>query len=213
LDPTTKLWLLDGKMVELAAWAPVAEAIAGVDPEEALVVLRALQDEMDERYLELLDRGLRKVTEADGLPLHIVVCDELAFYLSVQDRKQRTEFTELMRDLVSRGRAAGIIVLAATQKPSSDVIPTSLRDLFGFRWAMRCSTSQASDTILGSGWATLGYSAAQVPGASRGVGYLLSEGGRPQLMRSYYLDDWTIERIAKRAADLRTVVRGAQSDG
>jgi hypothetical protein len=210
LDPTVKLWLLDGKMVELAAWAPVAERTAGVDPEEALEVLRLLQDEMDERYLVLLDRGLRKVTEADGLPLDVIACDELAFYLTLPDRKQRTEFAELLRDLVSRGRAAGIIVLAATQKPSSDVIPTSLRDLFGFRWAMRCSTSQASDTILGSGWATLGYSAAQIPGANRGVGYLLSEGGQPKLLRSYYLDDWTIDCIAKRAADLRTVAQGVR---
>jgi hypothetical protein len=213
LDPTVKLWLLDGKMVELAAWAQVAERSAGVDPEHALDVLRLLQDEMDERYLALLDRGLRKVTEADRLPLHVVACDELAFYLNLSNRKQRTEFSELMRDLVSRGRAAGIIVLAATQKPSSDVIPTSLRDLFGFRWAMRCNTSQASDTILGSGWATLGYNAAQIPGASRGVGYLLSEGGRPRLLRSYYLDDWTIRRIAARAQDLRTVAQGVQDDG
>ncbi len=67
-----------------------------------------------------------------------------------------------MRDLVARGRAAGIIVVAATQKPSADVIPTSLRDLFGFRCALRCNTPQASDTILGQGWASLGFDAAKV---------------------------------------------------
>ena len=37
---------------------------------------------MDERYRELLARGLRKVRREDGLPLHLVVCDELAFYLT-----------------------------------------------------------------------------------------------------------------------------------
>ena len=72
---------------------------------------------MDERYRELLARGLRKIRREDGLPLHLVVCDELAFYLTLPDKDQRKEFAELLRDLVARGRAAGVIVCAATQKP------------------------------------------------------------------------------------------------
>jgi len=40
------------------------------------------------------------------------------------------EFIALVGDLVARGRAAGIIVVDATQRPSADIIPTSLRDLF-----------------------------------------------------------------------------------
>ncbi len=162
LDPTAKLWVLDGKMVELAAWSGIAERSAGPNGEDALDLLRGLRAEMEARYSALLARGLRKVSAGDGLALHMVVCDELAFYLTLPDRKQRTEFAELMRDLVARGRAAGIIVVAATQKPSADVIPTSLRDLFGFRCALRCNTPQASDTILGQGWASLGFDAAKV---------------------------------------------------
>ncbi len=126
------------------------------------------------------------------MPLHVVVIDELAFYLGGQDRKQRIEITELLRDLVSRGRAAGIIVLAATQKPSADVIPTQIRDLFGFRVALRCSTPQASDTVLGQGWAALGYSAASVDPTARGVGFLLAEGGVPVRFRSCHLSDGEI---------------------
>ena len=160
---------------------------------------------MERRYRQLLATGKRKVAEADGLPIHVVVCDELAHYLTTSDRKQRTDFADVLRDLVSRGRAAGVIVLAATQKPSSDVVPTSVRDLFGFRWAMRCSTPQASDTILGSGWASNGYSAATIDATSRGVGYLLHEGGIPQRLRSYYLDDEALGAIAARAEGLRSL--------
>ena len=109
-----------------------------------------------QRYRELLARGARKITPSDGLPLHLVACDELAFYLGAEDRKQQREFAELLRDLVARGRAAGVIVCAATQKPAADVVPSALRDLFGFRLALRCNTPQASDTILGQGWATSG---------------------------------------------------------
>ncbi len=203
LDPDCKLWLLDGKLVELATWSRCAEGSAGVSVIEATQVLLTLQAEMDQRYAELLRSGRRKVTQGDGLPLHLVVCDELAHYLTASDRKERSEFADVLRDLVSRGRAAGIIVLAATQKPSSDIIPTSIRDLFGFRWAMRCSTPQASDTILGSGWASAGYSADDIDPSSRGVGYLLHEGGIPQRLRSYFLDDDALAAIAARAEVLR----------
>jgi hypothetical protein len=203
LDAASKLWLLDGKLVELAVWSRCAEGTAGVAVAEAIEVLRNLQEEMDNRYAHLLANGKRKVALDDGLPLHVVVVDELAHYLTTSDRKERVAFADLLRDLVSRGRAAGIIVLAATQKPSADVIPTSIRDLFGFRWAMRCSTPQASDTILGSGWASAGYSASDVDPASRGVGYLLHEGGIPQRLRSYYLDDSSLASISGRAEALR----------
>src|SRR3954469_20627030 len=203
LDPSCRLWLLDGKLVELSVWAPSAQRLAGPDVSEAIELLRELRSEMEQRYRELLAARQRKVAPEDGLPLHLVACDELAFYLTAEDRKQRTAFAELLRDLVARGRAAGVIVGAATQKPASDVVPSALRDLFGFRLALRCNTPQASDTILGQGWATLGYSAATIAPGQRGVGLLLAEDGTPVRMRSCYLADDQLGEIATRAAALR----------
>lgn len=209
LDPTVCLHLFDGKLVELAAWAGCADHNVGVSTAHAIDVLRELQVEMDDRYLTLLANRARKVTPESSLPLHVLVVDELAHYLLASDRKERTEFAELLRDLVARGRAAGLIVLAATQKPSHDVIPTALRDLFGFRWALRCNTPQASDTVLGAGWASMGYSAADVDSAHRGVGYLLHEGGQPVRLRSHHLDDDSLAGLAQRAEVLRHSERAA----
>ena len=81
----------------------------------------------------------------------------------------------------------GSAVIAATQKPSHDVIPTYLRDLVAFRWAMRCATPQASDTILGQGWAAQVFNAATIDAASPGVGYLLHEGGQPIRLKACFL--------------------------
>ncbi len=208
LDPTVKLWLLDGKLVELATWAGCAEHSVGVSVSESIDVLRQLRGEMELRYAELLAGRKRKVGPNDGMPLQVVVCDELAHYLTNSERREREEFTSVLRDLVSRGRAAGVIVLAATQKPSADVVPTSLRDLFGFRWAMRCSTPQASDTILGAGWASGGYSAAEIDAGCRGVGFLLHEGGIPVRLRAFHLDDAAVADIAQRAEKVRQNHRG-----
>ncbi|MGH2944828.1 MAG: FtsK/SpoIIIE domain-containing protein [Solirubrobacteraceae bacterium] len=203
LDREARVWLLDGKLVELAAWAPVAERLVGPDGEQAITVLHDVQVVMEDRYRERLACGLRKVRREDGLPLHLIVVDELAFYPTLPDRKQRQQFAELLRDLVARGRAAGVIVVAATQKPGADVVPTALRDLFGFRLALRCNTPQASDTILGQGWATAGADASTIPGGQRGVGWLLAEGERPQRIKGYHLTDEQIAAIAERAAARR----------
>ena len=203
LDPDAILVTLDGKLVELACWGGVAARTVGVDTADAIGVLTALRAELDERLLALVANRRRKVHPAGGLPLVVVVVDELAHYLNGPDRRQNAEFAGLLRDLVSRGRAVGIIVLAATQKPSTDVIPSAIRDLFGFRWAFRCTTPQASDTVLGQGWASLGFSASSIDPAARGVGLLLHEGGQPVRMRACYLDDEELISLAEQAEALR----------
>lgn len=91
------------------------------------------------------------------------------------------------------------MVIAATQKPASEVVPTSLRDLFGYRWALRCTTPAASDTILGTGWASQGVSAATINPATRGVGWLLHESGLPVRLRAFHLDVATVATFAARA--------------
>ena len=132
----------------------------------------------------------------------MVVVDELALYL-LGPKVERDAFSEVLRDLVARGRAAGIVVVAATQKPAADVVPTSIRDLFGYRLALRCATKDASDTILGTGWAGEGYSASDVDASTRGVGWLLAEGTVPGRMRCFRLDDEALGRQIATAERLR----------
>jgi hypothetical protein len=208
LDPSVRLTLFDPKLVELAVWSGCTPRLVGPNVDEAIDVLRALLAELDDRYLTLLANRARKVTPADGLPLHLVGVEELAFYTNGPNRKAATEFSTLLRDFVARGRAAGMPTVATTQKPSADVVPSYLRDLFGFRWALRCSTSDASDTILGRGWASQGASAATVDPATRGVGYLLQEGGIPIRLRACYLDDEQLAGIARRAEARATPTPG-----
>jgi hypothetical protein len=206
LDPSVRLTLLDPKLVELAGWQGCGRLV-GPSVEEAIEVLKRLVAEVDDRYLTLLANRARKVTQGDGLPLHLVAVEELAFYTNGPDRKAAQAFSTLLRDFVARGRAAGMVTVATTQKPSADVVPTFLRDLFGFRWALRCSTPDASDTILGRGWASQGYSAASIDPAAREVGLLLQEGGVPVRLRACWLDDLALAELARRAEVLRGAVK------
>ena len=82
--------------------------------------------------------------------------------------QQQREFVALFRDLVARGRAAAMPVIAATQRPSVDIIPKSLRDLFGYRAAFRCTSTGSSDIILGDGWSEAGFSATDIAPSNPG---------------------------------------------
>lgn len=201
-----RLVLIDGKRVELGLWRSCADAFIGPSIVDCVALLRRLQSMMDSRYDVLLDAGRRKISAAAGQPpVVLVVIDELAYFSStVGDTKQQKEFISLVRDLVARGRAAGIIVVAATQRPSADIVPTSLRDLLGYRLAFRCSTDASSDVILGHGWANEGYTAADIDPTTRGVGWLIAEGGIPRRIKTAYLTDQQVTTLAERAAKLRT---------
>lgn len=198
------LWLFDGKQVELGLWRDVADVFVGPDIEEALTRLRQLQVEMDRRYTELKRVRRRKIERTDPVDVILPVIDELALYsVTYGTKDQQEHFIRMLRDIVARGRAAGIWPVAATQRPSADIIPTSLRDLFGYRLAFRCTTDSSSNIILARGWAEQGYDASDIAPEDRGVGLLLAEGGVPRRMKCAYLSDMDIYGLVEYATRLR----------
>jgi S-DNA-T family DNA segregation ATPase FtsK/SpoIIIE len=205
LSANCKLILVDGKRVELGLWRDCAERFIGPSIDEAIETMHWLQNKIDERTDWLLDHKLRKITPDMGWPVYLVAVDEVAYFsATVGTPAQQKEFNACNRDVVARGRAPGIIPVEATQRPSADIIPTSLRDLFGYRWAFRCSTEASSDTILGHGWADKGYSATEIDPQARGVSWLRAEDGIPRRVKAAYLTDEQIIDLAARAASART---------
>ncbi|WP_344025591.1 FtsK/SpoIIIE domain-containing protein [Pseudonocardia kongjuensis] len=204
LSVDCRLWLFDGKIVELGLWRSCAERFVANDLSDAISALLDLQSEMDSRYAVLDDQRRRKVAPTDGVAPIVVVLDELAYFsATVGTKREQEAFSVLVRDLVARGRAAGVIVIAATQRPSADIIPTSLRDLFGYKWAFRCTTDTSSDIVLGHGWASRGYTAASVAPEAKGIGFLLAEGGVPRRIKAAHLSDEQVYALADRAARRR----------
>ncbi len=206
-----RLILIDGKRVELGAWRNCADTFVGPSIDDAISAFKALQREMNNRYDMLLDLGLRKITRDTGHDAVLIVIDEYAYFsATVGTKTQQGEFAALSRDLVARGRAAAMPVVLATQRPSHQVIDPSLRDLFAYRWAFRCTTDSSSDTVLGHGWAGQGYTAAAIDPRSRGVSWLLAETGVPRRVKTAYLTDADIRHQATYAARLRR--KGAPGD-
>jgi DNA segregation ATPase FtsK/SpoIIIE, S-DNA-T family len=197
LADRSRLVLFDGKQVELGMWDEVADEFVGPDIGHAIITLRRLQRVMDNRYAWLRARQRRKIEPGDAMTVITAVFDEIALYSTVLGAKQQQEeFITLLRDLVARGRAAGIIVIAATQRPSIDIIPKSLRDLFGYRAAFRCTSDGSSDIILGDGWSGRGFTATEILPTSQGVCLLIAEGGTPKRVKTAYLSDGDIIQLA-----------------
>jgi DNA segregation ATPase FtsK/SpoIIIE, S-DNA-T family len=204
MSPDCRLVLVDGKRVELGLWRQAAERFIGPSIDEAIDTFGWLQDQIDERTGWLLDHRRRKITADMQWPVYLVAVDEIAYYSATAGTSaQQKEFSARNRDVVARGRAPGIIAIEATQRPSADIIPTSLRDLFGYRWAFRCSTQASSDTILGHGWASKGYTAEEIDPKARGVSWLRAEDGMPRRVKAAYLSDGDIIHLARHAALMR----------
>jgi S-DNA-T family DNA segregation ATPase FtsK/SpoIIIE len=210
LSADTRLVLFDGKLVELGMWAHLSDEFIGPDIDHANATLRRLQTVMNNRYAWLRAHNRRKIRPADRLQVITVIVDEIAYYsATVGSKQQQDEFVALLRDLVARGRACGIPVVAATQRPSFDIIPTSLRDLFGYRAAFRCTTTNSSNIVLGHGWAEQGHSATDIPPTNQGACLLIAEGGTPRRIKVAYLTDADITAIADHAAWTRRPNNGS----
>ncbi|MEW2070032.1 hypothetical protein [Streptomyces sp. NPDC007346] len=212
LDPTVPLYLCDGKAgADITPFEQIATMYdTDGDPERLLEILEHIWTvEIPQRRALAKEHGSRKLTAAmaakdSRVNLAVLLVDEWSSYGAAADRKVREEMERLLRLIVQQGRALGIITLCATQKPDADSVPSGIRDILSIRWAMRCLTPQASDTILGQGYAAAGHNAQDILKSQRGVGiYMDGEGAEPELTRGYYYDDDEVALILGRAFELR----------
>ncbi len=201
LSLNSRLVLFDGKQVELGMWDDIADEFVGPDLNHAIITLLRLQRVMDNRYAWLRAHRRRKIEPGDGLSVITSIFDEIALFATVlgAEADQRL-FVSLLRDLVARGRAAAMPVIAATQRPSVDIIPKSLRDIFGYRAAFRCTSVGSSNIILGDGLSEAGFCATDISPTNPGEGFLIAEGGSPQRIKVAYLTDADIIALADYAA-------------
>jgi S-DNA-T family DNA segregation ATPase FtsK/SpoIIIE len=204
LSAGSRMVLFDAKQVELGMWDNIADEFVGPDLGHAITTLLRLQKVMDNRYAWLRAHRRRKVEPGDHLSVITSFFDEIAVFATVLGTEQEQRlFVSLLRDLVARGRAAAMPVIVATQRPSVDIIPKSLRDLFGYRAAFRCTSTGSSDIILGDGWSGTGFSATDISPLNPGEAFLIAEGGTPQRIKAAYLSDADIIALADHAAWVR----------
>lgn len=137
-------------------------------PNKAKDILNSLCVEMDERYKLLASANVNKVTLYNEkyknrrlrpdqghhyLPYLVVIIDEYADLTmaggsSAEARKAAREIIDAIIRLAQKGRAAGIHIIIATQRPSADVINSRIKTNFPARIAFRVVQGTDSQVIL-----------------------------------------------------------------
>lgn len=223
LDPLVRLIVFDGKGGrDWKAFEKVAyRCEAGIRDSvvQYLVrVLRELKEDMDRRYetirgLSDLDSPEGKVTPALcarrdlAMPLTVLVIDEVQRYL--EDDEHGATILALLTDIAKTGPAAGIMLVLATQKPDTGVMPDSLRGQVGTRFCLMVTTWQTSDMVLGSGSSKAGLDASKLRQSDLGVGILTAtddneltdRGG--QTIWTHFMDLPMLTKVCDRGRALR----------
>lgn len=217
LDPRADIWAVDLKGTgDLGMLQPVAtEYIVGDDDDEMTALLGALRDLSAElRRRAKVIRGLprdvcpeSKVTPElaanRSLRLHPIVVGIDECQVMFTHPKYGDEFEALCTDLIKRGPALAIILLLATQRPDAKSLPTGISGNAGTRFCLRVMGQGENDMVLGTSMYKNGYRATQFTAADKGMGLLVGAYDDPTMVRTYYVDAPTAERVVARALELR----------
>lgn len=150
-----KLIMVDPKMVELANYNGIPHLMIPVvtDPKKAAGSLQWAVTEMMRRYKMMSDSGVRdlesynsiaEAEEGEKLPQLIVIIDELADLMLVAAK----EVEDSICRIAQMGRAAGIHLVIATQRPSADVITGLMKANIPSRIAFSVASAMESRIIL-----------------------------------------------------------------
>lgn len=165
-DDNLTIILIDPKMTEFSQYANSAKV--HTDIESISEQLEFLIEEMNSRYAvfkEVSKKNLSEYNElGNPLPKIVVIIDELADLVlsketyeevnasgtNVIRKRYATEIEANLIRLAQKSRAAGIHIIAATQRPSVDVVTGVLKANFPTRVAFRTATTVDSSVILDS---------------------------------------------------------------
>ena len=135
----------DPKRVEFGLYAGLPHLLhpIGTEPAAALHILKELCRLMDNRYKELEQEGKKNIAQTDK-PHIILAVDELADLLLTDDGEAESYLIRLAQ----LGRAAGVHLILATQRPTRAVIPGLLSANMPCKIALKVSSIRESVIIL-----------------------------------------------------------------
>ena len=193
-----KLIMVDPKMVELGIYNGIPHLLIPVvtDPKKAAGSLQWAVTEMMRRYRAMSDAGVRDLESynaiidsqeevGEHLPQVVVIIDELADLMLVAAK----EVEESICRIAQMGRAAGIHLIIATQRPSADVITGLMKANIPSRIAFAVASAMESRIIL------------DTQGAEKLVGkgdmlYAPIGCGKPKRVQGCFVSDGEVETVA-----------------
>ncbi|MCI0815413.1 MAG: DNA translocase FtsK [Chloroflexi bacterium] len=188
-----RLMLVDPKRVELTPFNGIPHLVTPVvvEPDRVVRLLRGAIQEMLRRYRLLEDAGVRNIQSynrspkaAEHLPYFVICIDELADLMMTS----AFDVEQVLCRLAQLGRAIGIHLVVATQRPSVDVVTGLIKANFPSRIAFAVASQVDSRTIL------------DTVGADRLLGrgdmlFLSSDAPKPRRVQGAFVSDEETERL------------------
>ena len=157
-----KLAMIDPKVVELSCYNGIPHLMCPVvsDPKQAAVLLQKMVAEMEKRYQMFANTGTKKIEgyneyvekynkkhsddPMDKMPYVVIIIDELSDLMMVAAK----EVEDSILRITQKARAAGIHLIVATQRPSTEVITGLIKANIPSRIAFAVGSGIDSRTIL-----------------------------------------------------------------
>jgi S-DNA-T family DNA segregation ATPase FtsK/SpoIIIE len=157
-----KLAMVDPKVVELSCYNGIPHLMCPVvsDPKEASILLKKMVNEMEKRYHMFANTGTKQIegyneyvrrhnkahpTETlDKMPYIVIIIDELSDLMMVAAK----EVEDSILRITQKARAAGIHLIVATQRPSTEVITGLIKANIPSRISFAVGSGIDSRTIL-----------------------------------------------------------------
>jgi DNA segregation ATPase FtsK/SpoIIIE-like protein len=189
-----RLALVDPKILTFSSvesspylWCPLATDIGA-----ALAVLESAVSEMEGRYRTLAREGFVSISDRItggriDLPFIVLVFDEFAD-LILTGRDERKNFEDMVARLAGKGRAAGVHLVLATQRPDRTVVTGLIKSNLPMKVCLRVANATNSQIVLGEAGAE----------SLLGKGDLLCDLGRGiARAQSYYLNQLDFVRALR----------------
>ncbi len=155
-----KFIMIDPKQVELSMYEGLPHMVVPrviTDPTKAVNALQWAVDEMERRFKLISEERVRNIGEYNKLdkvveckvkkmPYLVIIFDEFADFMAVA----KNEIEDKIRRIAQKARAAGIHLILATQRPSTDVVTGTLKGNLPARIAFKVASRVDSEVIMGS---------------------------------------------------------------
>ena len=186
-----RLLLVDPKRVELTQYNGIPHMISPVivELDSVAKVFRGIINEMFKRYKLMESKSVRNISELNkkfpnSMPYLVIVIDELADLMMTSG----VEIERSICRLAQLGRATGIHLVVATQRPSVDIVTGLIKSNFPSRISFSVSSSIDSRTIL------------DTTGAEKLLGkgdmlYLPVDGSMPSRLQGCFINDEEIKNL------------------
>ena len=155
-----KFIMIDPKQVELSMYEGLPHMVIPkviTDPTKAVNALGWAVDEMERRFRLISEARVRDIQEynktekvqqckAKKMPFIVIIFDEFADFMQVA----KNEIEDRIKRLAGKARAAGIHLILATQRPSTDVVTGTLKANLPARIAFKVAGRVDSEVIMGA---------------------------------------------------------------